>query len=555
MEFPSRERYPMECRIRRINWMLGAVICAASRSPAVAQLGPPPVPPENPITPEKTVLGKILFWDEQLSSDNTVACGTCHQPRQGGADPGFMRLPGRDGVLNTPDDTFGSPGVRLTDGAGYYLPALDFGFDPQVTGRLAPTFIGASYFTTNFWDGRAPTTFIDPLTGAQSIASGGALESQLVKPPVSAVEMAHPGRTWIDVERKLIRARPLALASDLPNDVATAIARYPGYPALFRRAFGTNAITTERIAFAIATYERSLVPDQSPWDDFDAGHSSALTPGQLRGLNLFNGKGRCVFCHVPPLFADDSFHNIGVRPPHEDLGLRNVTGSAADRGRFKTPTLRNTGLRQRWMHNGNIGDLDDVVDFYVKGGNFSDNLDPLIGPLSINQFEKADLVDFLTHALTDPRVAAEEAPFDRPRLRSESPPNPELYGDASSGSGGFTPQMLADTPPNLGNTFFKIGVFDGLGGASAWVAIAADAAPPGTTINGVPINIATVPSPFLFPVTLQGVGDGEGYGTVIRTISRDPAIAGQDWYAQWFVNDPVAAGGLAASVGAKFTLY
>src|SRR2546426_991938 len=116
----------------RITLVRAAFVWSACCIPAVAQLKPPPAPPENPITPEKTVLGKILFWDEQLSSDNTMACGTCHQPRQGGADPNYTRQPGLDGHLGSADDIWGSPGVRLSDATGHYVPAPYYLFDRQV---------------------------------------------------------------------------------------------------------------------------------------------------------------------------------------------------------------------------------------------------------------------------------------------------------------------------------------------------------------------------------------------------------------------------------------
>ena len=521
----------------------------------VAQnLPPPPEPPENPITAEKTVLGKILFWDEQLSSDNTIACGTCHQPRQGGSDPAFFRTGGRDGKLNTPDDTWGSPGVRLADKFGKYKSAPTWGFERQITGRLASEFMAASYFTTLFWDGRAGTTFYDPLSGAQLIASGGALESQLVGPPVSATEMAHEGRNWTEIEKKLKRARPLALATNYPNDVVAALQSFPTYPDLFTNAFGDSTITVARIAFAIATYERALAPRNTPWDTFIMGNTASLTTGQTRGWNLFAGKARCSLCHVPPLFADDAFHNVGVRPYQEDPGLMNVTGNFTDRGKFRTPTLRNAGPRRRWMHNGKFGDLNHVIDLYIHGGDFSDNLDPLIIPLNINSIEKFDLYDFITNGLTEQSVEDEVSIYARPTLRSELPPNPELFGRSSAGDGGFVPQMIADTPPNLGNQWFKLGVTGALGGANAFVALGPDQAPPNTDINGIPLNVHCVPDPYIVWFTLSGGGPGNGFGTLVLPLSHDPILADQDWYAQWFIEDAQAVGGWSTTLGAKIVM-
>jgi len=520
---------------------------------AAAQLFPPTAPPENPITPEKAILGKILFWDEQLSSDNTIACGTCHQPGQGGADPAFTRTAGDDGRMNTADDTWGSPGMRLADSLGRYKPDRAFGFEQQVTDRIATEFMAASYFTTLFWDGRAGTTFVDPISGAQLIAAGGALESQLVEPPVSSAEMAHEGRDWSEIERKLKRVRPLALATDFPSDIVDALTFHPTYPDLFAHAFGDAAITVGRIAFAIATYERTLAPLNTPWDSYIAGNKGALTPGEERGFNLFIGKARCNLCHEPPLFANDKFHNIGVRPWREDPGLKGVTGDHGDRGKFRTPTLRNVGLRRRWMHNGKFGDLNHVLDFYIRGGDHTDNLDVLIIPLDIDALEKFDLYDFMTDGLTDAEVKDEVRLYSRPKLRSEQPSNPALFGDESPGDSGYVPQMVAHAAPNLGNRAFKLGVHGGLGGALALVALSSERSPPDTWVDGIPLNVATSPEPYIVTFTLLGAGPGGGYQTLLLPLTNDPILAGQDWFAQWFVEDPQAVGGWSATKGAQIT--
>ena len=138
----------------------------------MAQTPPVPYPAENPFSEEKRVLGKILFWDEQVSSDNTVACGTCHRPASGGGDPRLGVHPGPDGILGNDDDVIGSPGIAHTDENGG--PVFDplFGFEVQVTGRSAQAFIGSQWAPEVFWDGRAGSEFFDPETGAPSIASG-----------------------------------------------------------------------------------------------------------------------------------------------------------------------------------------------------------------------------------------------------------------------------------------------------------------------------------------------------------------------------------------------
>ena len=419
--------------------ILVLLLCIVCSPAVVGQLPPVPFPAENPPTEEKRVLGKILFWDEQLSSDDTVACGTCHRGSAGGADPRLGSHPGSDGLFGTSDDTIGSPGVARADLAG--IPLLDslFDFDVQVTGRSAQPVIGAQWAPEMFWDGRASGTFIDPQTGLVSIASGGALESQAVGPLLSDVEMAFEGRTWDDLVTKMEMVLPLALGTDLPADVAAILVGGTDYPSLFDAAFGSPEITAERIAFAIATYERTLVPDQTP---FDLG---TLTPQQEAGFNVFNSNVMvCRNCHVPPLFTDNQFYNIGLRPSDEDLGRYNVTGDVGHRGRFKTPTLRNVGLRPAQMHVGWVMDVQDSIDYYnapawpavdlVTGHTqftAEQNQIPIPGtppgaaPIYNDIFVPTQsqpvVIDFLTNGLTDPRVANETFPFDRPTLQSELP--------------------------------------------------------------------------------------------------------------------------------------
>jgi cytochrome c peroxidase len=401
----------------------GLALCVASQAAAQA-LPPVPVPPENPITEPKRVLGKILFWEEQLSSDDTVACGTCHLPERAGADPRPALHPGASSGGG--DDVAGSPGVVRRDGNG--LPVEDpvFGFGPQVTPRAAPSFFGSLYASETFWDGRAADAFQDPLSSALLIPGGGALESQALAPILSPVEMAREGRSWADVTGKLGVIRPLALAADLPPDVAAALTGGARYPGLFQAAFGDPAITPARIAFALATYERTLLADQTPWDLFVAGDPDALTPSQQQGWQVFQGLA-CATCHTPPQFTNDQFTAIGVRPASEDPGRGGVTGNPLHDGLFKTPTLRNTGVKPTFMHNGRIASVSAAVIFYLPTElHFSTNLDPRM-PVDIPPADRAPLVDFIENGLTDPRVAAGSFPFDRPTLASELPaPLPAL---------------------------------------------------------------------------------------------------------------------------------
>src|SRR5258706_2783474 len=297
---------------------LAALIVVAARSLASAQgLPPVPLPSENPITEEKRALGKILFWDEQLSGDDTVSCGTCHSNGRSGTDGRIGIYPGLDGAFGTADDVKGSPGVKHVDVNGNPIVDALFGLNVQVTRRAANAAIDAAYSPELFWDGRARSTFVDPETGTTSIVSGGALENQALAPILSSVEMGRDNRTWSSVAAKLAISEPLGNATSVPADVFPLVASHRTYHDLFQAAFGDPGITGERIALAIATYERTLVANQTPWDLFVGGNPAALTPGQTQGWNFFRASP-CAACHTPPQFTNATYRNIGVRPPPED---------------------------------------------------------------------------------------------------------------------------------------------------------------------------------------------------------------------------------------------
>ncbi|MDZ4773799.1 MAG: cytochrome c peroxidase, partial [Planctomycetota bacterium] len=402
------------------------VSIAQGPPPPPPPLQPPPIPAANPVTAAKTNLGKTLFWDEQLSTSGTVACGTCHIFSEGGSDPRTSaanpasRHPGFDNVFNTPDDVFGSPGVARQTANGTYSNDLVFGMSPGVTSRKAPSVINAAYANTLFWDGRALPTFNDPVGGGVVVPNGGALESQAAQPPLNAIEMGHATQDWNSITARMATATPLRLSPQVPTQLSTWIAGR-NYPALFQEAFGTPDITAARIALSLATYERALFSNQAPVDQFVPGQPPPLTQQELNGQQIFGTIGRCTVCHVGPRFTNDTFQYIGVRPQIEDLGRFAVTGQNADRGRMKVPSLRNVELRAPYFHNGAMATLADVVDFYDRGGDFdAPNKNPAIAPIGLSAQQKADLVAFLRRPVTDPRIAAGLAPFDRPLLYSES---------------------------------------------------------------------------------------------------------------------------------------
>lgn len=222
--------------------------------------------------------------------------------------------------------------------------------------------LNAAFNATQFWDGRAPS-----------------LEAQALGPLTDPVEMA-----------ATLRAVELRLQ------------RVPGYRAQFAAVFGDEEITADQIAKAIASFERVVLAGDSPWDRWVAtGDEPAVSGAARRGHELFMGKAGCSQCHVGSTFTDAPFglyHNVGVGMDSSapDFGRYEVTGDDADRGAFKTPTLRNVAQTAPYMHDGSIATLEEVIDFYNAGGVPNAWLDPRItGPLGLTDEEKSDLLEFL----------------------------------------------------------------------------------------------------------------------------------------------------------------
>ncbi|GJQ28907.1 MAG: hypothetical protein HBSAPP03_07910 [Phycisphaerae bacterium] len=519
---------------------------------SLAGLPPPEAPPENPVTESKRVLGKILFWDEQLSSDNTMSCGSCHMPEVGSVHPSLQVSPGADGIFGTDDDGHGTPGVIRTDVNGRYDPSATFGCGRQVTNRIAPPVIMAAYFPELRWDGSASSTYTNPQTGQVVIPEGGSLESQSGAPVLNHLEMSDPGRTWAQVGEKLARVRPMALATNLPADVAAVLGDGVMYGDLFAAAFGDSEVNAQRMAFALATYQRTLVPDQTPFDAFMAGDTGALTASQQQGLAIFNStNSACLLCHQGDTFTDGTFANIGVRPPAEDLGRQLVTGVPSHRGKFKTPSLRNVGLRGRYMHNGRFASVAQVVQFYAQNPGaperFPDNLDHILQFIVITPAQVPPLTNFLNNALTDPRVANKQFPFDRPTLFFErNADHLELLPDTGvPGAGDMVPAMIAVTPPMIGNQEFKLGVYNALANAPAWVVMSASP----------PVNGRVPQDTLLGPYTLGDSPYAGGYATHLTALAPGAFADGQVIYAQWIITDPAAAGGQAASQAVRITFF
>lgn len=193
---------------------------------------------------------------------------------------------------------------------------------------------------------------------------------------------------------------PIADAREMGHTVPAALERLNGDPAWreqFAAAFGGPA-TAESLQRALATFVRGIVAGDAPYDRFLAGDPAAMTPLQRHGQWVFESKGGCWKCHTPPLFTDEDFHDtgIGVKDGVAEPGRAHVTKDPADTGKWKTPTLRGVRLSAPYMHDGSLATLEDVVAFYVRGGNANEHLDPRIKKLDLSADDQRALVAFLS---------------------------------------------------------------------------------------------------------------------------------------------------------------
>ena len=505
-------------------------------------LVPSPVAPTgSPTTGARIYLGKTLFWDEQLSSTRTVACGTCHIFRSGGTDPragkGVLKSthPGLDGVFGTADDAAGSMGVPSTRADGSYQWSPLFGLNPQVTPRRAGSVLDVAFATQGvLWDGKPGFAFNDPVTSKTIFSVNASLEAQALLPFLNPVEMGHEGRTIADVVARTTESRPLGLSPSVPAALAKWIDGRT-YTQLFEEAFGTPEISPARIAMAISSYERTLNADRTPIDGSVSG-TSAILAGNVPFLT-----GRCVACHRTPLTSDEVFHVTGLRPVAEDPGRGKITNQPSDMASFRTPSLRNAGLRTGFQHTGLLASLEEVVEFYNRGGDFKESIgfvSSLIVPLNLSVQQKADLVAFLRTATIDKRVERESAPlFDRPVLYSESARVPVLLGAADAS----TPQAIAIEPPFAGNPRFTVALSNVAPDVQAVLVI--DRNDPG------PGPIPTTAS-FLRKEVVTSNASGQGFASVSMQIPSD--AAGTTLFGRWYVAGRLGA---AASQAFRFTVF
>jgi cytochrome c peroxidase len=331
------------------------------------------IPADNPLTKAKVALGHQLYFDERLSKDRTVSCATCHHPEKGWGD---------DAPVST--------GIRGQKG-----------------GRSAPTVMNRALSTTQFWDGRAAS-----------------LEEQALGPIGNPIEMGFS----VDEAVKLLNT-------------------IPEYTMQFEKVFGGPA-NADRLAKAIAAFERTVIVGGAPYDyyleakyylqnpDVEAEdaeeeqlmkaalagwNANEMSESAIRGMDVYFNKGKCALCHVGVNFTDEQYHNLGVGMTKEaieagtfDKGREDHTKKEADRGAFKTPTLRNIVHTAPYMHDGSQKTLEEVVEFYDIGGHANPWLSPKVEKLGLTDQEKADLVAFMKEGLTskEPAIGEPELPPD-----------------------------------------------------------------------------------------------------------------------------------------------
>jgi cytochrome c peroxidase len=340
--------------------LLGATILAASilaaaaqdgQHPPLATLPPPPVPVDNPMTPEKVALGEKLYWDGRLSGNGTMPCSACHLP-----DAGW----GTSGPIS-----FGYPGTQHW--------------------RNSQTILNSAYYNKLFWEGSATS-----LEGQAPDAAEGAV--------------AGNGDTaMMEMRLRFV----------------------PDYVKEFKAVFGTDWPNIAQAWMAVAAFQRRVVTDAAkvPFDRHLAGDGNALSDAAKRGMELYNGKAGCISCHNGALASDQKFYNTGVadapewlddplyqitfrwelyqkgmseeayRTTGSDMGLYHVTKRPEDKGKFRTPSLRELRWTEPYMHNGAIATLPEVVAFYNAGGGKQQTAG--LKPLGLTETEQADLVAFL----------------------------------------------------------------------------------------------------------------------------------------------------------------
>jgi cytochrome c peroxidase len=266
------------------------------------------------------------------------------------------------------DDTISCSTCHLPEYAFSEPTPVSTGIRGQMGGRKAPSFVNAVYafYPETFWDGRAAH-----------------LEEQAIGPIANPIEMGNTHAVAVQT-----------------------IADIEGYGPFFELAFGDPAVTLDRVASAIADYERTRVSGNSRYDQWQAaddeeeGYVSPLSDEELQGEELFFGKAKCATCHVGSAFTDSLYHNLGVGWDEEsgsfaDVGRKEVSGAAEDLGAFKTPGLRETTLHAPYMHDGSLATLRDVMLHYNQGGTPNPTLSPKMEAIQLSDAEMDAVIAFL----------------------------------------------------------------------------------------------------------------------------------------------------------------
>lgn len=256
-----------------------------------------------------------------------------------------------------------SPEFAFADGQ-----PVSTGIGKQKGGRSAPTVINRVYGAAQFWDGRASS-----------------LEDQAKGPIANSLEMT--------TEKEADKAHAARIRH---------LRQISEYRRRFKDVFKTEEFTIDHVAQAIATFERTVLSGNAPYDQFVAGDKKALNESQQRGMKIFfSNNARCDSCHDGAAFTTNQFANIGIGmdKPNPDLGRFIVTRKEEDKGAFKTPGLRDIARTGPYMHDGSLKTLEEVVEHYNKGGIKNKWLHQDVRPLKLSDQDKKDLVSFL-HALS-----------------------------------------------------------------------------------------------------------------------------------------------------------
>jgi cytochrome c peroxidase len=341
-----------------------------------------PAPPDNPTTPARVALGRLLFWDPILAGNKDVACATCHHPDFGYSDGRDLSI-GANGVglgsARTFADGRASRPVKRNSQTILNVAFNGLGAEAGAIASAAPM----------FWDLRVRS-----------------LEAQALEPIKAAEEMR--GNAY---------GEDAAVAA-----VVSRLDAIPEYRTLFARAFGgSKPVSDVNLGRALAAFQRTIVAANTPFDRYMRGDTAAMTAEQVRGMGQFQAIG-CVNCHNGPMLSDFAPRVLGVPDnitlPEPDSGIDKTYA-------FRTPSLRNLGATAPYMHNGVFATLGDVVNFYVRisrgrggrGGNGGggaralnaqvsrDQIDPLARALTMRGRGQRDLIAFLQ--------ALDDAQFDR----------------------------------------------------------------------------------------------------------------------------------------------